>query len=166
MSTPQANPTPMRISSNIQKALDQDSNHPLQDYAIIFEQSVAWGDMDAFHHVNNVRYYDYAQSARIHYMQQFAMFDEQVSTRLAASSCQYLSPVIFPDTLYIGTRIKKLGNTSVTHEYAYFSVMQNCIVATGESVLVRFNNDEKTKRPFSKSEREQILSMEKGVVEQ
>ncbi len=28
-------------------------------------QQVAWGDMDAFGHVNNVHYYRYMESARI-----------------------------------------------------------------------------------------------------
>lgn len=156
----------MLLSPKVQKALDQDPNHPLHDYAIIFEESVAWGDMDAFNHVNNVRYYDYAQSARIYYMEQFSMFDQNVSTRLASSSCQYLSPVTFPDKLYIGVRVKKLGNTSITHEYAYYSVMQNAIVAKGESVMVRFEKDGVNKRAFTATEREQILATEKGVVEQ
>ncbi len=31
----------------------------LADYPIVFEQRVAWGDMDAFGHVNNVIYYRY-----------------------------------------------------------------------------------------------------------
>lgn len=154
------------ISPKVQHALDQDPNHPLHDYAIIFEETVAWGDMDAFNHVNNVRYYEYAQSARIYYMQQFDMFNQEVFTVLASSSCQYLSPVTFPDKLYIGVRVKKLGNTSVTHEYAYFSVMQNAIVAKGESVLVRFEKNGVNKRPFTQAEREQILATEKGMVEQ
>ena len=29
----------------------------LADYPVIFEQKIAWGDMDAFGHVNNVMYY-------------------------------------------------------------------------------------------------------------
>ena len=37
----------------------------LADYPIVFEQRVAWGDMDAFGHVNNVIYYRYIESARL-----------------------------------------------------------------------------------------------------
>ena len=29
----------------------------LHDYPIVYVQPVAWGDMDAFNHVNNVAYY-------------------------------------------------------------------------------------------------------------
>ena len=31
----------------------------LSDYPVIHIQAVAWGDMDAFGHVNNVMYYRY-----------------------------------------------------------------------------------------------------------
>lgn len=40
----------------------------LADYPIVFEQRVAWGDMDAFGHVNNVIYYRYIESARLYYL--------------------------------------------------------------------------------------------------
>lgn len=38
----------------------------LTDYPVIHQQVVAWGDMDALGHVNNVMYYRYIESARIH----------------------------------------------------------------------------------------------------
>ncbi len=37
----------------------------LSVYPVIYEQKVAWGDMDAFGHVNNVQYYRYIESSRI-----------------------------------------------------------------------------------------------------
>ena len=40
----------------------------LSVYPIIHQQTVAWGDMDAFGHVNNVQYYRYIESARIAYL--------------------------------------------------------------------------------------------------
>ena len=40
----------------------------LAQYPVIHEQAVAWGDMDAFGHVNNVLYYRYIESARIRYL--------------------------------------------------------------------------------------------------
>ena len=33
----------------------------LSVYPVIYEQKVAWGDMDAFGHVNNVQYYRYIE---------------------------------------------------------------------------------------------------------
>ena len=68
------------IAQSIQDHLNQGKSHPLADFGVIHEQKVQWGDMDAFAHVNNVRYYDYAQSARIHYLEQLHLFDENSYT--------------------------------------------------------------------------------------
>ena len=39
------------------------------DYPLVYTQHVAWGDMDAFGHVNNVMYYRYVDSAfRMRYL--------------------------------------------------------------------------------------------------
>jgi acyl-CoA thioesterase FadM len=36
----------------------------LNDFAIVQSQTVAWGEMDAFAHVNNIVYYRYFESVR------------------------------------------------------------------------------------------------------
>ena len=48
----------------------------LQDYPVIYEQQVAWGDMDAFGHVNNVIYYRYIESARVCYLDKLNIFEQ------------------------------------------------------------------------------------------
>lgn len=155
-------PSP-KILPHLQAQINAQPDHPLKNFAIIFTQPVAWGDMDAFNHVNNVQYYEYSQSARVHYMREMALFDKSLVTVLAASSCQYLRPVTFPDTLYIGVRIKKLGNTSITSEYHFFSQEQQMLVAKGEAVVVLFEADGKTKRQLSPANRQKIIDMEASV---
>ena len=95
----------------------------LSNYPIVHVQPVAWGEMDTFNHVNNVAYYRYAESARISYFQQIGLTKNRsdLSTILASSSCQYLAPVSFPDTLLIGVRIKHIGTTSLIFEYEFIS---------------------------------------------
>jgi len=39
----------------------------LRDYPVIIEIPLAWGEMDAFQHLNNVVYFRYFESARIAY---------------------------------------------------------------------------------------------------
>ena len=99
------------MSDAVRQNIAQQDNHPLKGFAVIYEQKVEWGDMDAFNHVNNVVYYNYAQRARIHYLEQVDMFNLQTHTVIASSSCQYLNSVTFPDVLWIGIRAKKIGNT-------------------------------------------------------
>lgn len=133
----------------------------LQDYPVVHIQPVAWGEMDAFNHLNNVAYYRYAESARISYLRAigltFARSD--LLTILAGSSCQYLRPVTYPDTLLIGVRVKKLGNTSLIFEYKFISHTQQAIVATAEAVIVRTDHAMK-KQPWNKTERQLLCEFE------
>ncbi|WP_296404416.1 acyl-CoA thioesterase [Psychrobacter sp.] len=135
----------------------------LSNFASIYVQPVIWNDMDAFSHVNNVVYYRYAESARINYLYEIGAFTDEVTTVLAQSSCSYLKPVFFPDTLLIGVRTKKLGNTSIVMDYCYYSQAQQTVVATGDSVLVRLNKEATNKVAWSEKERNDILTFEKSA---
>lgn len=152
------------ISDIVRSDIAKQDNHPLKGFAVIYEQKVDWGDMDAFKHVNNVVYYDYAQRARIHYLEQVDMFNLQTYTVLAASSCQYLNPITFPDVVWIGIRAKKIGNTSLTHEYVYYSTAQQKVAATAESVIVFFDQQGENKQPISDAQRQQLTELESQTV--
>ena len=140
--------------------LDNHRPEELAHYPIIHQQPIHWGEMDAFNHLNNVVYYRYAESARIGYLQALGMFDGNMVTVLAQSSCQYLRPVIFPDTLLLGVRCQRLGTTSIVIEYSYYSCAQEIIVATAEAVIVRLDSDGKDKLPWTAEERERLLALE------
>ena len=135
----------------------------LAHYPIIHHQPIHWGEMDAFNHLNNVVFYRYAESARIGYLQALGMFDGSMVTVLAQSSCQYQRPVIYPDTLLLGVRCQRLGNTSIVIEYSYYSTAQQAVVATADAVIVRLESDGKTKLPWTFEERERLLALEKTV---
>lgn len=146
----------------ISNILDKDQVIPdeLASYALIHRQSIQWGEMDAFNHLNNVVYYRYAESARIAYLQALGMFDGSMVTMLAHSSCHYLRPVTYPDTLLIGVRCQRLGNTSIVIEYAYYSGEQQAIVANAEAVIVRMDSSGSKKLPWIAAERERLLTLE------
>ena len=140
--------------------LDNHCPEELAHYPIIHQQPIHWGEMDAFNHLNNVVYYRYAESARIGYLQALGMFDGNMVTVLAQSSCQYLRPVIFPDTLLLGVRCQRLGTTSIVIEYSYYSTEQAAIVATAEAVIVRLESNGQDKKPWTNEERERLLALE------
>ena len=140
--------------------LDNHCPEELAHYPIIHQQPIHWGEMDAFNHLNNVVYYRYAESARIGYLKALGMFDGNMVTVLAQSSCQYLRPVIFPDTLLLGVRCQHLGTTSIVIEYSYYSTAQAAIVATAEAVIVRLESNGQDKKPWTNEERERLLALE------
>lgn len=139
---------------------DNDRPSALAHYPIIYQQPIHWGEMDAFNHLNNVVYYRYAESARIGYLQALGMFDGSMVTVLAQSSCQYLRPVTYPDTLLLGVRCQRLGNTSIVMEYSYYSCAQKTIVATADAVIVRLDSEGRDKLPWTTEERERLLALE------
>lgn len=108
----------------------------INEYPVIFEQKVAWGDMDAFGHVNNVIYYRYIESARIQYFDHLGLFELDINTVVGSSQCKYLKPVYYPDTLKIGCRVVEIRNSAFRMEYLLFSQTQQEVVATAEAVMV------------------------------
>lgn len=108
-------------------------------FPVQYQQTVAWGDMDAFGHVNNVMYYRYIESARILYFDLVELFKHDVQVVVVHSSCQYLSPVFYPDILNIGVSVKEMKNTSMRMEYELISQQQNKVVAKAEAIIVFIN---------------------------
>lgn len=132
----------------------------LSQFPVIHPQPIHWGEMDAFNHLNNVVFYRYAESARIAYLFALKMFDGDMVTVLAESSCKYLRPVTYPDTLLIGVRCRHLGTTSIIMEYSYFSTAQNAVVATADAVIVRLDSSASKKVAWSEEERDALFDLE------
>lgn len=135
----------------------------LADYPVIFEQKIAWGDMDAFGHVNNVMYYRYMESARIWYFDQLDIFSYDVNTVVASNQCKYLSPVFYPDTLKIGARVEEIRNSAFRMSYLLWSTTQEKVVATGEAVMVVVDPIQLAKQAIPEHVKQKILMLEQQV---
>lgn len=133
------------------------------EYPIVHEQNVAWGDMDAFGHVNNVMYYRYIESARINYFDALNIFEQKVLTVVASNQCKYLRPVFYPDQLKIAVRVDELRNSAMRMTYQLFSTAQNALVATAEAVIVCVDQENMQKAAIPEDIREKILKMEHAV---
>ncbi|NCI78226.1 acyl-CoA thioesterase [Acinetobacter kanungonis] len=133
------------------------------EYPIVHEQNVAWGDMDAFGHVNNVMYYRYIESARINYFDALNIFGQKVLTVVASNQCKYLRPVFYPDQLKIAVRVDELRNSAMRMTYQLFSTAQNALVATAEAVIVCVDQENMQKAAIPEDIREKILKMEHAV---
>lgn len=135
----------------------------LTDYPVIHQQVVAWGDMDALGHVNNVMYYRYIESARIHYMDQIRMMQQSFSTVVASNQCKYMRPVFYPDTLKIGVRVEEIRNSAFRMYYLLWSEQQQAVVASAEAIMVCVNSESMQKMPLPESIRQRILALENSV---
>ena len=135
----------------------------LAEFPIVYEQKVAWGDMDAFGHVNNVMYYRYIENARIAYFDQLNVFGQDVLTVVASSQCKYLKPAFYPDVLHIGARVEEIRNSAMRMRYVLYSSQQQQIVADGDAVIVFLDKVEMKKTLIPSMLRQSILDLEMTV---
>lgn len=132
-------------------------------FPAVYEQKVAWGDMDAFGHVNNVMYYRYIESARIAYFDLLNVFDQDILTVVASSQCKYLKPVFYPDVLHIGARVDEMRNSAIRMYYVLYSEQQQQVVAEGEAVVVFVDKVEMKKKAIPQHLRDLIQNIESNV---
>lgn len=111
----------------------------LSMFPVISTVQVAWGDMDAFQHVNNTRYFRYFEDSRIAYFEACGLLDGEVGPILASASCQFRAPVTFPDTLYVGARVVEVRSDRFRMEHHLWSEALQTIAAKGESLVVSYN---------------------------
>ncbi|MCX7822297.1 MAG: acyl-CoA thioesterase [Syntrophobacterales bacterium] len=115
----------------------------MKDFPLKLTLPVLWGHMDAFQHVNNVVYFRYLESARIAYFEEARLmkFMEEtgVGPILAETSCRYIRPLRFPDTIEVGCRTTVVRDSEMEQEYALYSQRQERIVAIGWALIVAYD---------------------------
>ena len=106
------------------------------------EVPVAWGEQDLFGHVNNIVYFRYFESVRMHYLERIGVLrshrESGMGVILASTTCDFKKPVTWPQLLTVRTGTVAVGNTSFTMEYL-ITDEQGEAVATGVSVLVMYD---------------------------
>jgi acyl-CoA thioester hydrolase len=107
---------------------------------VVTEISVLWGDQDAFQHVNNVAYLRWCETARVEYFRAIGLSapapPQGLGPILARITCQYRRPLLYPDTVAVGSRVTAVGNSSIRMEHAIFSRATGEIAAESDSVIV------------------------------
>ncbi len=137
----------------------------LSGYPVVIEQAVAWGEMDAYQHVNNIVYFRYFENARIEYMRR-AGWDEcmeqfRIGPIVSAVSARFKRPVTYPDTISIGAKLKSMSEDRFVLEHIIVSHEQKAIATTGEGTIVMYNYDKMQKAPIPELMRNRIIEMER-----
>jgi acyl-CoA thioester hydrolase len=139
----------------------------LTGYPVVLEIPVAWGEMDAFQHVNNIIYLRYAESARIVYLERAGLGDTIQTTGvgpiLASIQCRYKFPLTYPDTVRMGTRVGEVGADRFTMLFRIVSTRHQRIAAEGDSVIVSYDYRAGRKVPLPESMRAAIAALEATV---
>lgn len=130
------------------------------DYPLVYTQPVAWGDMDAFGHVNNVMYYRYVESARLAYIEHTGILSADVLTVVASNQCKYLKPVFYPDTLKITASIEEIRTSGFKMTYQIWSTTQNTWVASAEAIMVVVDKNTLKKQAIPNNIKNKIIELE------
>ncbi|WP_211198077.1 acyl-CoA thioesterase [Permianibacter fluminis] len=151
------------IHSMPPSAVQTERPDALRGYPVLLPVTVAWGEMDAFQHVNNVVYFRYFESARIEYGRLVHLLDDKetsgIGPILAATNARYKRPVLFPDQLLIGVTVSRIGSDRFWQNYRIYSVNQQAITTEGEAEIVLFDyrNQRKAAVPAELRQRMEAL---------
>ncbi|MHA1977890.1 MAG: acyl-CoA thioesterase [Candidatus Hodarchaeales archaeon] len=140
----------------------------IDDYSVVVNIPVVWGDMDSFGHINNTKFFRYFETARIKYFECIGfiqeMKDSKIGPILASTSAKFIKPLFYPDTVKVGTRVSSLESTKFTMDYLILSEKSGT-TAVGEAVIVVLNYATSTKSPLPVKVKEKILALEPALSE-
>jgi acyl-CoA thioester hydrolase len=142
----------------------------LKDFKVKTTVKVRWGDMDAYQHVNNVIYVAWGEIARIDYfikLESEAFLSSpkklEYAPILGFQSVKYIAPLVYPDTIHIGTKTEEIKEDRIvlksfyysentkklvaikTHEIIVFDYKTNQKILVPGELIVKINNLEKSK---------------------
>ena len=123
---------------------------PRADFAVFRPIQTRWADNDVYGHVNNVVYYSWFDTAVNAWLIEGGALDihqGQVIGLVVNTSCNYFSPIAFPQQVTAGIRVLHAGSASVRYQVALFADDEPQTAAWGEFVHVYV--DRATRRPTS-----------------
>lgn len=139
----------------------------LKHCPVIIETAVAWGEMDAFRHLNNTVYFRYFESARVAYFERLHLLEYMDATGLgpilASTSCKFKIPITYPDRVYVGARVSKIEEDRFTMEYAVVSNKHQRVAAEGNGLIVIFNYNENKKAVIPGEIKQRIKELEASI---
>jgi acyl-CoA thioester hydrolase len=126
--------------------------------------TVAWGEMDAFGHVNHTVYLRWCESARIAYFEATGMLRTMQQTGegpiLARMAVDYRRPVVFPAQIEVAVTVSRLGQSSFVMLYRLTRAPGGEMVAEAESVVVMVSYRSGEKVELSAALRARIAELE------
>jgi acyl-CoA thioester hydrolase len=136
----------------------------LPSYPVVVEWDVAWGDMDAYGHVNNVVYFRYFEQARIAYLERIGWLklkeERGLGPIVASTSARYRKALVYPDHLWIGVKAVEVLHDRVRFAYRLVSRKHQALAAEGEVVVVSYDYHRGEKVPIPEPIRAAIAALE------
>ena len=137
---------------------------PLEGLPVVVDFPVAWRDMDAFGHVNNVQYFRWFEDGRLAYFEAVGIGELKERTGiapiLASTDCRFRIPLVYPDSVRIGTEITEMTADRFTMHYVVVSTGHGKVAAEGEGRLVAFDYRAGTKTVWPEELHERVARLQ------
>lgn len=135
---------------------------------------VKYRETDAMGHVSSPVYYDYLQHAYLTYMHDLLElpYSEKLPHIMVKTSCEYLKPAQYGDTITVRSSVTRFGSKSFELEYlmvrdgqadAEDSADDQAVVARAVSTHVMFDYGSKTTVPVPEEFRTRVLSFQGAI---
>jgi len=124
----------------------------------VYPLRVRWSDVDAYRHVNNVKYIEYFQEARIRYfMRMHQASDTFGELAVARMDVDYRRPILFRMTPYeVHSWVAHVGRTSFVIAAEIRDGAE--VLATSRTVLVGFDRETQRSAELTPDHRARLLT--------
>jgi acyl-CoA thioester hydrolase len=137
------------------------------DFPVLRAITTRWHDNDHYGHVNNVVYYAYFDTAVNGFLIEASGTDIRELPAIgivAETSCRFLRELSFPDTVWAGLALEKLGTSSVIYRIGLFRNDENEPAALGRFVHVYVDGRTRRPVPVPPEIRAALTALQEGYV--
>ena len=135
------------------------------DFVHFIDIQVRWGDADVLGHINNTLYGRYYESSRLDYFEKLLdmQFTQELTSGviLADMKIAYLKQLHYPAEIEIGSRISRMGNSSLDFEAAVFIKGSDDVISTSRATLVWFDYKGNQNKSIPDENRKTIIDFER-----
>lgn len=123
----------------------------------VYQCRVRFSDVDIYGHVNNVKYFEYYQEARLAFLTSMGRAEDEgrFAVVVARVNVDYKRPILFRSEPYvIESWIDRVGNSS----FGLSAEIKDgdTVLSRAEAVLVTFDLKTQAARPLTAAERESL----------
>ena len=133
-------------------------------FPVVLTIPVAWGEMDAMGHVNNIVYLRWFESARITYFERIGWLESGrvsgVGPILHSTQARFRAPVRWPDTVSVGARVSAVEADRFTMLYEVRSERLERVAAEGSGIVVCYDYTRGVKATLPEEIRARMAGLE------
>lgn len=137
----------------------------LDDYPFKTKQILRFGDTDQQGHLNNAVYATFFESGRVAliYDRNHDLPPRGTSFVIAQINIRFIQEILFPGDVYIGTRVTKLGTSSLHLEQGIYANGERCAAADSVVVMTSLTTRRATPIPDAVKQHFSTFQIEAGA---